>query len=258
MAAFWELLHPAVELSERLLLVLQWAWLLYLLHHVRQSQTIGWQHTTVPMKQTHMVILWFMCFKCFTVFLHLLHMHTQQHRNTICYSYLCINTVFIPKARAIAQACWPPAPPKHASTCWDVSWPLACEGMRGGWRKRDIEKKSMTINVFKCLAHLTDETPKACGASLIRNKKKQSRGKGFNSKFTCVRALIGRHIASFATRMKPMATSSTLIAVLMFGSVLLCEWWVPFAPTFKWTHKKSYAFQSCLILSYIIIKTLKL
>lgn len=45
--------------------------------------------------------------------------------------YLCIKTVFIPRARAIAQACWPPAPPKHASTCWEVSWPLACQGV---WR----------------------------------------------------------------------------------------------------------------------------
>lgn len=48
--------------------------------------------------------------------------------------YLCMKTVFIPRARAIAQACWPPAPPKHANTCWDVSWPLACEGT--GRRRR--------------------------------------------------------------------------------------------------------------------------
>lgn len=41
-------------------------------------------------------------------------------------TYLCIKTIFMPKALAMAQACWPPAPPKHASTCSDVSWPLAC------------------------------------------------------------------------------------------------------------------------------------
>lgn len=31
--------------------------------------------------------------------------------------YLCMKTVFMPRARAIEQACWPPAPPKHANTC---------------------------------------------------------------------------------------------------------------------------------------------
>ena len=34
----------------------------------------------------------------------------------------------MPRERAIAQACWPPAPPKQARTWRDVSWPLA-------WRK---------------------------------------------------------------------------------------------------------------------------
>ena len=41
-------------------------------------------------------------------------------------SYLCMKTVPIPSERAIAQACWPPAPPKHARTCRDVSYPFAC------------------------------------------------------------------------------------------------------------------------------------
>lgn len=58
--------------------------------------------------------------------------------------------VLMPSARAMAHACCPPAPPKHASTCAEASYPRIC-----------------------------------------------------------VSARMGRHMASFATRMKPMATSST-------------------------------------------------
>lgn len=43
---------------------------------------------------------------------------------------------------------------------------------------------------------------------------------------TCVRALIGRHMASFATRMNPMATSSTLICLAVSRDFLS-----PFATT---------------------------
>lgn len=57
----------------------------------------------------------------------------------------------MPSARAMAQACCPPAPPKQASTWCEVSWPLA-------W----------------------------------------------------VRERMGRHMLSLATRMKPMATCSTV------------------------------------------------
>ena len=32
----------------------------------------------------------------------------------------------MPSARAMAHACWPPAPPKHARTWREVSWPRAC------------------------------------------------------------------------------------------------------------------------------------
>lgn len=39
--------------------------------------------------------------------------------------YLCTKTRDIPKDLAIAHACCPPAPPKHASTCLEVSYPLA-------------------------------------------------------------------------------------------------------------------------------------
>ena len=35
----------------------------------------------------------------------------------------CTKMVRIPRARAIAQACCPPAPPKEASTCCDTSYP---------------------------------------------------------------------------------------------------------------------------------------
>jgi len=73
-----------------------------------------------------------------------------------------MKTVDIPKDLAIEHACWPPAPPKHASTCRAVSCPLAS-----------------------------------------------------------VRALIGRHMVSLATVIKPMATCSTLI-----GSFLAPSSWV--------------------------------
>ena len=73
-----------------------------------------------------------------------------------------MKTVDIPKDLAIEHACWPPAPPKHASTCRAVSCPLAS-----------------------------------------------------------VRALIGRHMVSLATVIKPMATCSTLI-----GSFLAPSSWL--------------------------------
>lgn len=56
----------------------------------------------------------------------------------------------------------------------------------------------------------------------------------FNTQITCVRALIGRHMASFATRMNPIATSSTLISDWLFGNMLLFDWLAPFVLTFKW------------------------
>ena len=53
----------------------------------------------------------------------------STHSYTNCLRpYLCMKTLFMPRALAMAQACCPPAPPKHARTCWDVSWPLACDG----------------------------------------------------------------------------------------------------------------------------------
>ena len=61
--------------------------------------------------------------------------------------YLWMKMVFMPRERAIAQACCPPAPPKHASACAATSYP-----------------------------------------------------------FIWVRALMGRHMVSFATLMNPMAT----------------------------------------------------
>ena len=39
--------------------------------------------------------------------------------------YLWMKTVDIPSDLAIAHACWPPAPPKQASTCREVSYPFA-------------------------------------------------------------------------------------------------------------------------------------
>lgn len=36
-----------------------------------------------------------------------------------------MKTVDMPSDLAMEQACWPPAPPKHASTCLEVSCPLA-------------------------------------------------------------------------------------------------------------------------------------
>lgn len=51
---------------------------------------------------------------------------------------------------------------------------------------------------------------------------------------TCVRALIGRHMASFATRMKPMATSSTLIAL-----AVSCDLLSPFAIACKMKDNKN-------------------
>lgn len=36
-------------------------------------------------------------------------------------AYLCTNTVVIPRDLAMAQACCPPAPPKHANACLAVS-----------------------------------------------------------------------------------------------------------------------------------------
>lgn len=73
-----------------------------------------------------------------------------------------MKTVDIPKDLAIEHACWPPAPPKQASTCRAVSCPLAS-----------------------------------------------------------VKALIGRHMVSLATVIKPMATCSTLI-----GSFLAPSSWL--------------------------------
>ncbi|KAI9577718.1 hypothetical protein GQX74_010905 [Glossina fuscipes] len=32
----------------------------------------------------------------------------------------------MPNSRAMAQACCPPAPPKHTKTCFEVSKPRAC------------------------------------------------------------------------------------------------------------------------------------
>ena len=52
------------------------------------------------------------------------------------------------------------------------------------------------------------------------------RSRDFRGQNTCVRALIGRHMASFATRINPIATSSMLIP-----DVLLLEWLAPVLPT---------------------------
>lgn len=71
--------------------------------------------------------------------------HTHN-ANTTHLPYLCMKTVFMPRLRAMAQACCPPAPPKHANTCREVSWPLACEGGgRWGLSEREIQKKNMNI-----------------------------------------------------------------------------------------------------------------
>lgn len=59
-----------------------------------------------------------------------------------------------------------------------------------------------------------------------------NQAQSFKTHSTCVRALIGRHMASFATRTNPIATSSTLIS-----DVLLCELLAPFALTCAWKHK---------------------
>lgn len=47
-AAFGELIDSLVDLSERVLAVLQTAGLLDLFNHIGQSQTICWQHPAVP------------------------------------------------------------------------------------------------------------------------------------------------------------------------------------------------------------------
>lgn len=78
------------------------------------------------------------------------HVANAEHTKTRRYcthiniqTYLCMKTVFMPKALAMAQACWPPAPPKHASTCSDVSCPLAC------WEKADIQYKNLDTHPVK-------------------------------------------------------------------------------------------------------------
>lgn len=48
--------------------------------------------------------------------------HAQTH--------LWICTVSMPRARAMAQACCPPAPPKQASTWAEGSWPRAWAARR--------------------------------------------------------------------------------------------------------------------------------
>ena len=79
----------------------------------------------------------------------------------------------MPKFRAIAQACCPPAPPKQANTCRLVSYPFP-------WMpKICTQVKEYT---WTAAQHILKQ-------------------------FTCVRALIGRHMASLATSMKPNATS---------------------------------------------------
>lgn len=47
--------------------------------------------------------------------------------------YLWMKTRLMPRARAMAHACCPPAPPKHASTCRAVSWPRAWQGTQTPW-----------------------------------------------------------------------------------------------------------------------------
>lgn len=72
--------------------------------------------------------------------------HTKTHRyctHINIQTYLCMKTVFMPKALAMAQACWPPAPPKHANTCSDVSCPLAC------WEKADIQNRNLDTHPVK-------------------------------------------------------------------------------------------------------------
>lgn len=110
-AAFGELINSLIDLSERVLSVLQTAGLLYLFNDIGQSQTVCWEHPAVPAtrKRPHKCLL----------------QPSLTQVNILYHSYLCIKTVLMPRARAIAQACWPPAPPKQANTCWEVSWPLA-------------------------------------------------------------------------------------------------------------------------------------
>ena len=65
-----------------------------------------------------------------TIACHICSTRTMQRNSYQQNAHRCMNTVFMPRVRAIAQACCPPAPPKHAKTCWRVSWPLPCMGIK--------------------------------------------------------------------------------------------------------------------------------
>lgn len=85
------------------------------MHHVSQGQPQGRQQPTVPSGMGSMAMGGHLpspaqitpppC------------THTQAHL------WMC--TVSMPRARAMAHACCPPAPPKQASTWAEGSWPLA-------------------------------------------------------------------------------------------------------------------------------------
>ena len=230
---------------------------------------VMWQsgESWVIVRWCHVTVRWQSCDQG-KLFYILLHPHIKIYSPWHCsmpptpmHSYLWMKTVDIPRVLAMAQACCPPAPPKHARTCLAVSYPLP-------WKKEQVHMHPAWFISVEANGEQRGREEGAEGTGHRESKKGKDWGRSeeaescpivfhrtsliivllahlrqgsdwsihcFNGSpasglwlvdtlfqwLTCVRALIGRHIASLATRINPMATSWVDMGVWVGPS---CSW----------------------------------